>query len=72
MKEVLFKNKEANHGLRLNGKRIQFKEGKAKVSDAEAEQIKEMNNPDYTIVEPEIKEEKPKRKRRTSKKKKEE
>ena len=54
MKKVKFRFKDANHGLRIDGKRIQFIDGEAKVDEKTAESIKKLEDPNYTIedVEP--------------------
>ena len=60
MKKVKFRFKDANHGLRIDGKRIQFIDGEAKVDENTAESIKKLEDPNYIIedVEP-VNEDKP-------------
>lgn len=52
MIEVEFKNKTAKHGLRVKGKRIQFIDGKAFVSEDEAKAIMDVGDKDYRIIKP--------------------
>lgn len=51
MVEVKFKNKDANHSVLINGKFIKFKEGKAEVSEVDAEAIKNLKDPAYDVME---------------------
>ena len=53
MREIRIKNKKSNHKLRLDGKNIQFVNGKATVTDSEAELIEEQGSPEYKVM-PEI------------------
>lgn len=69
MRIVKYKNKNANHGLRINGKRIVFKNGEAKVNEADAGAIEEMDNPDYTVVKPVVEVQKVEKKPRKETKK---
>ena len=50
MREVHFKNKNAKHGVYIKGKRIEFQNGKAFVSEEEAQAIEEMADKDYKVM----------------------
>ena len=50
MREVRFKNKNAKHRLRVNGKFISFENGTAEVNEAEAKAITAMENDDYKVM----------------------
>lgn len=62
MVEIEFKNKKADHSLNLKGKFIKFKNGKAEVSEIDAEAIKNLHDPDYTVLEDKQPEDKPDKK----------
>lgn len=68
MVEIRFKRKEANHTVNIAGKLINFKDGVAVVDEATAESLKEMDDPDYTVVGEAVK---PKRRRKAKPKKEE-
>lgn len=70
MVEIRFKRKEANHTVNIAGKLINFKDGVAVVDEATAESLKEMDDPDYTVVGEAVKP-KPKRRRKAKPKKEE-
>ena len=67
MPEVKFKGGKKKH-IFLNGKFIDFENGKAQVTNEDVGAIKKLNNPDYTVVEekkkdkPDKKEDKPNKK----------
>lgn len=83
MREVQFKNKQAKHSLLVKGKRVEFVDGKAFVSEEEARLIEERGDKDYTVKpsekvhvkesepvkeEPKKKQSKPRKPRRKTKK----
>jgi len=59
MIEVRIENKKANHILNVNGKFLTFRDGSIFVTEEEAEFIKDLKDPRYTVVE--VKVEKPKK-----------
>ena len=63
---VEYKNKNANHGLWVNGHRISFVNGEAKISEDDAKAIAALKDPNYKIIIPK----KPKAKKAKSKLKK--
>ena len=63
MIEVRIENKKANHILNVNGKFLTFKDGSIFVTEDEAQFIKDLKDPVYTIVEPVV--EKPKKQVKT-------
>lgn len=67
MPEVKFKGGKEKH-IFLNGKFIDFENGKAQVTEEDVEAIKKLNNPDYKVVEEKKKkDEKPDKKTKTEK-----
>lgn len=71
MKEVQFKGK-GNHRLMVKGKLLKFEEGKAMVTEEDAELIKSMKDKDYKVVEEKQAKKtvkKPKAKKKAAKKK---
>jgi len=60
MIEVRIKNKESNHSLSVKGKNMDFEDGSIFVTEEEAQWIKELNEkrnlkePEYEIIEPEV------------------
>lgn len=54
MKEVFIKDKKSNHRVRVAGKDIKFINGKAELSNDEAIVLKERNDPEYTVKDPEL------------------
>ena len=50
MREVHFKNKNAKHGVYIQGKRIEFVNGKAFVTEEEAKIIEDMADEDYKVI----------------------
>lgn len=51
MREVHFKNKNAKHGVYIKGKRIEFENGKAFVTEEEAQIIEDMGDKDYKVMQ---------------------
>lgn len=59
MPELQFKDKKANHLVNLDGKFVRLKNGKAEISQTDVDIVKNLHDPDYTVLEGKQPEDKP-------------